>query len=279
LIVDDNATNCLILERQAQAWGMQATAVSSGAEAFSLLVRGHACDVAILDLQMPEMDGVVLARRIRGLPQSREVPLILLTSVSLAGALADAKDAALFCAVMAKPAKPGRLEQAIARALALGTVPPPRRERPAEFDPHLATRVPLRLLVAEDNQVNQKVALKMLERLGYRADVAANGIEVLAALERQSYDVILMDVQMPEMDGLEATRCIDARWTGSRRPRIVAMTAGAMREDRDTCLAAGMDFYLAKPLAVAELAQVLEQCGQARAACSPASPRPDEDAS
>jgi CheY-like chemotaxis protein len=126
------------------------------------------------------------------------------------------------------------------------------------LDADLAQRHPLRILLAEDNAVNQKLALRLLQQMGYRADVAANGIEALESLERQRYDLVLMDVQMPEMDGLEATRRIHARW-GAARPRVVAMTANAMQGDRDDCMAAGMDDYLTKPIRVERLVAALEQ--------------------
>jgi len=118
----------------------------------------------------------------------------------------------------------------------------------------------LRILLAEDNVVNQKLALRLLAQMGYRADLAANGLEVIDALDRQPYDVVLMDVQMPELDGFEASREIHRRWPGARRPRIVAMTANAMQGDRELCAAAGMDDYVAKPIRVAELVAALERC-------------------
>jgi CheY-like chemotaxis protein len=124
----------------------------------------------------------------------------------------------------------------------------------------MAQHLPLRILLAEDNLVNQKLALRLLAKMGYRADVAADGLEAIQALERQPYDVILMDVQMPEMDGLEATRRICERWPVGVRPRIIAMTANAMQGDREICLAAGMDDYVSKPIRVNELIQVLECC-------------------
>jgi CheY-like chemotaxis protein len=125
----------------------------------------------------------------------------------------------------------------------------------------MAERLPLRILLAEDHAINQKLALQILGKIGYRADVAGNGLEVLAALDRQPYDVVLMDVQMPEMDGLEATRRIHQRW-GNKRPRIIAMTANAMQGDREECLAAGMDDYVSKPVAIRELQIALERWGQ-----------------
>jgi len=123
----------------------------------------------------------------------------------------------------------------------------------------MAQRHPLRILLAEDNLVNQKLALRLLSQMGYRADVAANGLEAIASVERQPYDVVLMDVQMPELDGLDATRQICARWTTSERPRIVAMTANAMQGDREECLAAGMDDYLMKPIRVESLVEALHR--------------------
>jgi CheY-like chemotaxis protein len=152
-----------------------------------------------------------------------------------------------------KPIKPSALFDALVGALA---AQPTRVDRRApvrlELDPAMAQRHPLRILLAEDNVVNQKLALRLLEQMGYRADVAANGLEAVAAVERQPYDVVLMDVQMPEMDGLEASREIIRRWPEGR-PRIVAMTANAMQGDRELCLAAGMDDYVSKPIRVEEL--------------------------
>jgi len=161
-------------------------------------------------------------------------------------------------AVLAKPVKPARLAETLALACS-GRLP---AEAPAAVSPRidgrLAQRVPLRILLAEDNPVNQKVALKMLERMGYRPDIAANGLEVLTALERQPYDLILMDVQMPEMDGLEAAKQVRARWPNGHGPRIVAMTASVLREDRDACFAAGMDAFLSKPVVAEQVAAMLE---------------------
>jgi CheY-like chemotaxis protein len=126
-------------------------------------------------------------------------------------------------------------------------------------DPAMAERHPLRILLADDNAVNRKLALRLLQQMGYRADVAGNGVEAVECIERQAYDVVLMDVQMPEMDGLEASRRIVSRWPGGERPRIVAMTANAMQGDREACLAAGMDDYISKPIRVAELVAALTQ--------------------
>ena len=135
------------------------------------------------------------------------------------------------------------------------------RAKPS-MDPGMAQSHPLRILLAEDNVVNQKLALRLLQQMGYRADLASNGIEAIECIERQSYDGVLMDVQMPEMDGLEASRRITARWSATERPRIVAMTANAMQGDREECLAAGMDDYVTKPIRVDALVEALMHAGQ-----------------
>ena len=149
----------------------------------------------------------------------------------------------------------------------------PRGVARAELDPDMARRHPLRILLAEDNVVNQKVALRLLGQLGYRADVAANGLEAIDAVARQTYDVVLMDVQMPELDGLGASREINQRWPGERRPRLVAMTANALQGDRELCEAAGMDDYVAKPIRVEELVAALGRCRR-RASRRPGGARP-----
>jgi signal transduction histidine kinase/CheY-like chemotaxis protein len=259
LIVDDNETNRRILTRQAHGWNMQPHAVASGREALDWLRGNGACDIAILDMHMPEMDGIELAGAIRALPGGGVLPLVMLTS--LGGR--DAGMAPLnLSAFLTKPVKPAQLQQVLVHIIA--GIPPRRTARPRPAAENLAETLPLRILLAEDNVINQKVAIKMLERLGYRADVAANGAEVLDAVRRQPYDVVLMDVQMPEMDGLDATRRIRTEMTV--QPRIVAMTAHAMQGDREQCLEAGMDDYVSKPVRLDELAAALRRCSEQRAA-------------
>jgi len=256
LIVDDNATNRHILELQLQAWGMATDSVATGAEALSLLSQGQTFDLAILDMQMPHMDGGELAQQIRQRFPQLSLPLIMLTSL---GCSLNSEVRQHFGAYLTKPVKQTQLQQAVLTALTdrPQSVRAVAREPAPQLDTELSQRYPLRILLAEDNAVNQKVALQILKRFGYRADVAANGLEVLIALDQQSYDLILMDMQMPEMDGLEATRQIRQRYSHSA-PRIVAMTANAMQEDRNRCLHAGMDDYLRKPIRIPELAQVLK---------------------
>ena len=254
LVVDDNSTSRRILTVLAAKWGLRATAFSSGSSALEHLRQGGEYDLAILDMQMPEMDGVQVARAIRLLPGGAQLPLILLSSLGRNGPPGEAE---VFDVRLNKPAKQVQLLEAIGRVLGLHKARPrdpvsvTRRVAPADFQPE-------RLLLAEDNVVNQKVASHMLSRLGFRTDIAANGFEAIAALKRQPYDIILMDMQMPEMDGLEATRrIVEMLPDPRRRPWIVALTANAMEGDRELCLASGMDDYVSKPLREADLSSAL----------------------
>ena len=257
LAVDDNETNRRILAAYLDRWGMAVRTTGSPREALAWIEAGEAFDVGILDMHMPELDGVGLARAIRERRSAETLPLLLFTSLGRREVDAEAVG---FAAHLTKPIKPSQLFDALAGALIGGqTARVDRRTSTVELDPAMARRHPLRILLAEDNVVNQKLALRLLERMGYRADVAANGLEAVAAIERQPYDVVLMDVQMPEMDGFEASREIVRRWPGDRRPRIVAMTANAMQGDQELCRAAGMDDYVAKPIRVEELVAALER--------------------
>ncbi|MBN1177855.1 MAG: response regulator [Anaerolineae bacterium] len=256
LIVDDNATNRRILTLQAQGWGMQPHATGSPHEALEWVQQGTRFDMAILDLHMPEMDGVNLGQALRSANFSP--PLILLSSL---GGHGVSMPADLFAASLTKPIRASALYDTLMGVFATGQKAADVVEAPpVRPDVEMAQRLPLRILVAEDYVVNQKLALRLLAQMGYRADVAANGVEVLQALDRQPYDVVLMDVQMPEMDGLEATRLIYERWPAEARPRIIAMTANAMQGDREICLSAGMDDYVSKPIRVDELIQALARC-------------------
>ncbi len=257
LIVDDNETNRLILTRQAETWHMIPRACATPGEALAWVQQGEPFDAAILDWHLPEMDGVMLAAEIRQLAGGQRLPLVMLSSL---GARPSGAADVGFAAYLTKPIKPSQLFDVLVN---LFTGQPTRVHRPevrekSLFDPAMGERLPLRILLAEDNATNQKLALRLLERLGYRADLAANGLEVLQALKRQEYDVILMDMQMPEMDGLETTRRI-RNLTGFAQPRIVAMTANAMQGDRELCLAAGMDDYVSKPIRVEELIGALRR--------------------
>ncbi len=249
LLADDNATSRRILSGLLTRWGMAPQGAESGVEALRLFETGSAYDVAILDLQMPVMDGAALARaiRVRNLP----VPLILLCHAGQREQLAEPET---FAACVTKPVKPSQLLDALSRIFSARSLETARSAAPFIPRAAAAARPTERVLVAEDNKVNLKVALLMLQKLGYQADVAGDGIEVIEALRRQHYDVILMDVQMPGIDGLEATRRIRAGAAGrDEKVWIIAVTANAMEGDRDTCLAAGMNDYVTKPIDIIEL--------------------------
>jgi len=255
LIVDDNETNRRILTLQAQNWGMRARSAAHGAEALEWIRRGDPFDVAILDMQMPDLDGVALAAAIRAQRDADALPLVMLTSMGRR----EQGDQAHFAAFLSKPIKQSQLHDVLMSIFDAQ----PRAAAPVvgtqRLDLHLAEQMPLRILIAEDNMVNQKLAVRLLARMGYRPDVAGNGLEAIQALDRQPYDVILMDVQMPEMDGLEATRRICQRWPRVARPVIIAMTADAMQGDREKCLNAGMDDYVTKPVQIPALVEALKR--------------------
>ena len=266
LIVDDNATNRRILLEQLSSWKMENAEAENGADALEELRaaarRGAPYDLALLDMQMPEMDGMQLARKIKDDPAISPTRLAILTSVGRRGDGEEAKKAGIE-AYLTKPARQSDLFDAIAAVMG------DPKEEDGAGEARLVTRHSLRerkaggrerLLVAEDNLVNQTVARRMLENLGYRVDVVANGLEAVGALSRTRYGAILMDVQMPEMDGYEATAEIRARETGQEyRTPIIAMTANAMAGDRENALSAGMDDYVPKPVKAEELGAVLER--------------------
>jgi CheY-like chemotaxis protein len=259
LVVDDNATNRRILSLQTKNWGMLTSTTGSQAQALEWIRRGDPFDLVILDLHMPGMDGISLGLEIHKLRPAQSLPLVMLSS---GGPREPGQDALELAAYLMKPVKPAQLLQVLARIFGKSEIKhssQPASGRPV-LDPGMAERLPLRILLAEDNAVNQKLALRLLSQMGYRADLAANGLEVLEALKRQTYDLILMDVQMPEMDGLEATREICSRWARGTRPHIIAMTANAMQGDREICLQAGMDDYISKPVRVEELVNALNCC-------------------
>jgi len=266
LIVDDNPTNCRILTLQASKWGMIPRGTQRSSQALEWLRAGESFDLAILDMQMPDMDGLMLAGEIRKLPGAMSMPLVLLTSMGVGNDHPDFANAG-FYGCLTKPIKPVQLQEVLVRAIS-GAKPVRNTVPNTKLDPMLASRLPLRILLCDDNVINQKVALRLLQQMGYRADLAANGQEALAALERNSYDLIFMDVMMPEMNGLEATAVIRER---QKRPSefpnykspivIVAMTASAMPGDREKCLAAGMDDYLAKPVRLEDIRSLIERWG------------------
>jgi PAS domain S-box-containing protein len=261
LVVDDNATNRRILTAMASGWGMDVRAAAAGEEALAWVQAGERFDLAVLDMHMPGMDGVGLAHQLRQWPAGSTLPLVLLSSV---GGRDQLGDSTMFAATLTKPAKPHLLQEALARSLKnQSAVSAVTSVRPT-ISPTIESPLrPQRVLLAEDNAVNQKVASLMLTKLGFRPDVAADGVEVVEAVQRQHYDIVIMDVQMPEMDGLQASRKICELWPDRRdRPWIIALTANAMQGDREACIAAGMDDYIRKPIKSEELASVLERACQ-----------------
>lgn len=268
LIVDDNKTNRKILDKQASSWGMLTRATQSADEALALLNQKEYFDIAILDMQMPDMDGVSLAKQIRQLEAYQNLPLVMLTSMGRYEVNRQEIEQ-YFAAFLNKPIKQAQLLNVIAGILNNQRIHVKQGQQQGfEIDRNLAEMLPLRILLAEDNAINQKIALQMLQRMGFRADVASNGLEVLECLNRQSYDVVLMDVHMPEMDGLTATREICQTIPVEVRPRIVAMTANAMKGDRERCLDAGMSDYVSKPIRIEELTRALKACNVKAAAQS-----------
>ena len=273
-IVDDNPTNRRILEQYAAHWGLQSASAADGYQALALLrdaaTRGEPFDLAILDMQMPRMDGLQLAHEIKADSALAATQLVMLTSIGLRGHAEKAKQAGI-SAYLTKPVHRSHLYDCLTMIVdlpaksAIDRLEVGAASRP---DDVLVTRHVLkeaaaaaraRILVAEDNIVNQKVAVCQLEKLGHRADIVGNGREAVEAVSRVSYALVLMDCQMPEMDGLEATAMIRKHEgeQASRRLPIIAMTANAMQGDREKCLVAGMDDYLAKPVKLEHLEAML----------------------
>ena len=275
LVVDDNATNRQMVDLQLAGSGVAVELADGGPSALAAVARaraeGRAFDAVVLDMHMPEMDGVALAHALREDYAPRPTPPLVMLS-SLGDGL---DDGALFDVWLTKPARQAQIRRALARAIegvaptpSPTALPPPRPSRPAPPEPS-EERPPLRILLTEDNVVNQKVALRILDRLGYTADVASNGIEAVEAVQSATYDVVLMDVQMPEMDGLTATREIRRLLPADRQPYVVAMTANALAGDREAALDAGMDAYLSKPVRRETLAKTLAGVARDRTAAPP----------
>ncbi len=264
LIVEDNFTNQRIVSQRAQQWGLGVVASSSSEEALRALAEQGPFHAAILDLQLPDMDGLALAEEIRGHSYGEQLPLMLLSSIRLRSDDARPVHAGVSVFIY-KPIRPAQLLDSLCRAMSVNLQREKRAPAAPSLDSELARRLPLRLLLADDNPINQKVGLSVLNKLGYRADIAQNGIEVLKALDQKAYDIIFLDIQMPEMDGLEAARKICEKWPAEKRPRIVAMTGNALMGDREKCLQAGMDDYISKPVRVADLQAALERWGEGRA--------------
>jgi len=261
LIVDDNQTNCRILVLLCRKWGMIPTAVLSGKDALRLVDEGREFDLAILDFQMPMMDGMELAEKLREIYRPVELPLLLISSGDTPDELE--KFPKVFQRTLHKPLKHNQLARTLIDIMGGRShtqLKEPER-RGSKIDHALAKNLPLNILVAEDNPINMKLAIRILEKMGYQADSAGDGAEALESVARQHYDIVFMDVQMPEVNGLEATRRICRRWPAGKRPRIIAMTANALEGDREKCLEAGMDDYISKPIRIDEVQAALRRWG------------------
>ncbi|MBI5489634.1 MAG: response regulator [Deltaproteobacteria bacterium] len=271
LVVDDNGTNRQIVGRQLASWGMVPVVASSGREALDLLLRGEAVDILITDLIMPGMTGLDLCRGVRSLRPGTELPMLLLSS-SESGL--DPECRKIFHAVLLKPVGASRLYDVLVEIFHPGQAERTEPQKAIRYDGAMGREHPLRILLVEDNPTNRVLARAMLQRLGYAADVAVNGREAVDAIQHRPYDLILMDVQMPELDGLDATREIRRRLPPARQPRIVALTADAMQEDRRKCFAAGMDDYLSKPVLMPDLIGAIQRCPHPAPDATPADPGP-----
>jgi CheY-like chemotaxis protein len=257
LIVEDNERMRELLRSYARLWQMKWLEAQSAQETHALVEQGQAWDVAVIDMDLADKDGLTLAQELSARPSLQGKSLILLAARNHINIRQQAEEVGVRASLY-KPLKPNDLLAALALSLG-GTLPAAAfaGARAHGFDHALGSEHPLNILLAEDNVVNQKVALLLLDRLGYRADVAASGQEVIDAVQRQHYDVILMDVHMPEMDGIEATRRIFAEVPPAEHPYIIAMTAAAMQEDRERCREVGMQNFISKPVKVEELVSAL----------------------
>ena len=283
LIVDDNATVRRVVAEQVAKWGMVPYSAESPQQALEWLKKGEQYDLGVLDLQMPGMDGLALAMEIHKLSGAEMMPLVLLMPLGLHSD-APGSTHIVFAHTVNKPVKPAQLCEALVRAL-LSPKAAVRQQPTVRPGQPLTERLPLSILLCDDNAINQKVAARILQSIGYQPDLAANGREALDALDKKPYDLIFMDVLMPEMDGLEATRAIRERQKdGVAHPNyqsriiIVAMTAQAMQGDREKCLAAGMDDYLSKPILPKDVRAIVERWGSQVTPAVPVATAPKADA-
>ena len=262
LVVDDNLTNRRILTIQAEEWAMSYEQTQSPIEALSWIEQGRQYDIAILDMSMPELDGIALARGIRRFQTPEQLPLILLSSLATISDVpkSELKEAG-FSAKLAKPIKPSALLNIMLDTFSAQASTFTRRDKNVneELDEHLAQKCPLSILLVDDNKTNQKLATLILKRMGYSANIAVNGEDAVSKQLQTKHDVIFMDIEMPVMDGVDATKAIRAaeQAAGRRTSYIVATTANAMQGDRERYLAAGMDGYISKPMRINELVSAL----------------------
>jgi CheY-like chemotaxis protein len=253
LLVDDNNTNLRILKEQLEQWNQVPVLTTSGKQALLVLSKPPRFDLVITDMQMPDMDGVELAQNIRSLYP--DLPIILLSSI---GDESYKQYPGLFESILTKPIKQNILHTVVLNELKKAdshAILKAVGGKVNQASHNLSNEFPLNILIAEDNVINQKVATKILKKLGYQSEIAENGLQALKMTEQKSYDLILMDVQMPELDGLEATRVIRGR--GGIQPVIIALTANAIKEDKEECLNSGMDDYISKPITIQMLVDII----------------------
>jgi signal transduction histidine kinase/CheY-like chemotaxis protein len=261
LIVDDNQTNRQILKLHFESWGMKPFLVESGQEALQLMADSEILpEIAILDMQMPEMDGIQLAKLFKASAILSKIPLILLSSTGDIESIPPH----LFVAQLSKPTKLNALYEEVLDVITDLARKNKMNESQSILDPGLSNRIPLRILIAEDNKVNQKLAISLLNLMGYRVDAVSDGTQVLEILRKQDFDLILMDIQMPEMNGIEATVKIMETIPPEKQPYIIALTANAMVGDREKCLNSGMVDYMAKPIKINELQAMIKKWGSKR---------------
>jgi len=287
LILEDNATVRNLLFEQCRQWGMQPQAVENSAQALDLFRKGQSFDLALVDATLPGLDGAAVAAEMQKFSAAAMMPVVLLTPMGKKASGAD-ESRVMFAHTINKPVKPAQLCAILERAVLSPRIPKGQTE-PVKTEALLATRLPLLILVVDDNTINQKVAVRILQQFGYQPEVAGNGRLALAAIERQPFDLVFMDVMMPELDGLEATRLIRKRQMSGEHKNfqsriiICAMTAHAMAGDREKCIAAGMDDYLAKPVRPKDVRDMIEKWGGKIAVDpselrKPAQPEPTADA-
>jgi len=263
LVVEDNATIQRVIHQRITAWGMKMEQAFNGQEALAALEGKGDFDLAIIDMQLPGDDGLELASRLRALPNGRFLPILLLSS-SRPHSDDSRMHRAGISGLIHKPLRPAQLLECIGYSLNLPVQSEKKAPATPTLDSSLAGRLPLQILLADDNPINQRVGQSVLTKLGYKADLATNGLEVLSAMEQKPYDILFLDVQMPQLDGLEAAKQIVQRWPLEKRPRIIAMTGNALLGDREKCLAAGMDDYISKPVRIADMQAAIERWGPAR---------------
>ncbi len=255
LIVDDNDTNLKVLQLQTTAWGMCPTVFNLPKVALDSVKKGDKYDLAILDMMMPEMDGLMLAKELRKFKTKSELPLILLTSIGYR----KHEKANIFKSHLNKPIKPISLCNVLLNVFDGPLISISGKNKQVKNDKKLAELIPLRILLAEDNLINQKVTILMLGRLGYRTDIASNGEEVIDLMELKDYDLILMDLQMPVMGGLEASQIIRNN-IKCNQPKIIALTASVSVEDKERCIEAGMNDFISKPIRYNGLTEAINRC-------------------